>query len=156
MRKEDHGPIPHAYATRRRLHAVRVLLVDDNEDHRFLATRAFAALKGELDVELALARDGDDALDQLLGDGAPPLPDLVLLDIKMPGRDGFEVLEALRADARARALRIVMMTSSENAADVARARELGADDYVTKPMDPRAFRESVHALVRRYAAAGEA
>lgn len=134
---------------------MRVLLVDDNEDHRFLATRAFAALKREMDVELALARDGDDALDQLLGREAAPLPDLVLLDIKMPGRNGFDVLEALRADPRARGLRVVMMTSSENAADVARAKELGADGYVTKAMDPRAFRESVHALVRRYAA-GEA
>ena len=127
----------------------KVLLVDDNEDHRFLATRSLRALRPEVDVEVAVAADGEEALERL---AEGELPDLVLLDIKMPRRDGFEVLEALRGEARTRGLRVVMMTSSENAADVARARALGADDYVTKAMDPREVRESVHAIVRRWAA----
>lgn len=129
---------------------MRVLLVDDNEDHRFLARRALAALRGELPVEVETAGGGDEAIARLLH--AAPLPDLVLLDIKMPLRDGFDVLRALRADPRTRELPVVMMTSSENAADVARARELGANDYVTKPMDPAAFRQTLHALARAWSA----
>ena len=130
---------------------LRILLVDDNDDHRFLAKRALSLLAPEIDVVLDTARDGEDAVEKLLRDRAP-LPQLVLLDIKMPRRDGFGVLEAFRADPRTAALAIVMMTSSENSADIARAMQLGADDYVTKPMDPREFRQALHAIVRKWAA----
>lgn len=127
---------------------LRVLLVDDNDDHRFLSRRALAALPPERRVALTLAPDGDEALARCRAPG--PLPDLVLLDIKMPRRDGFEVLAALRADPATRGLPVVMFTSSENGGDVARAKSLGADDYVTKPLDPRAFGEAVRALVDRW------
>lgn len=135
---------------------MRILLVDDNEDHRFLTKRALAALRDELPVEPEVARDGQEALDRLLGPQDDALPDLVLLDIKMPRKDGFEVLEALRANPRTRGLHVVMMTSSENAADVARATALGADGYLTKAMDPAAFRVAIHTLVRQQAARKEA
>jgi CheY-like chemotaxis protein len=126
---------------------LRVLLVDDNDDHRFLSRRALAALPDGRKVALLLAPDGEDALRQCAAD---PLPDLVVLDIKMPRKDGFEVLAALRADPRTRGLPVVMFTSSENGGDVARATSLGADDYVTKPLDARAFGDAVRGLVERW------
>lgn len=122
--------------------AFRVLLVDDNDDHRFLARRALARLADP--PVLSTARDGEEALAACLHGERP---DLVLLDIKMPRRSGFEVLAALRADPATRGLPVVMFTSSENGGDVARARELGADDYVTKPLDPAAFGDTVRAVV---------
>ena len=128
--------------------------MDDNPDHRFLTRRALATLAPDIAVEIETAHDGEQAIARLLDDATTDdaLPDLVLLDIKMPYKDGFQVLEALRGDVRTSGLRVVMMTSSENAADIARARALGADDYVTKEMDPRAFRLAVHAVVRKWAA----
>lgn len=126
---------------------LRVLLVDDNEDHRFLAKRALAALPPERRVELSVARDGDEGLERAR---AGPRPDLVLLDIKMPRRDGFEVLAELRAAARTRDLLVVMFSSSENDSDVERARRLGADDYVTKPLDARSFGEAVRGILLRW------
>lgn len=127
-----------------------VLLVDDNPDHRFLTQRALAGLRDEVEVLVVAAADGREALARAWGD--PPLaPDLVLLDIKMPGMTGFDVLRALRADPRTASLRVVMLTSSENAKDVEEARALGADDYVMKAMDPQAFREALAAAVRRHA-----
>ena len=122
-----------------------VLLVDDNDDHRFLTRRALAQAEG---VSLLLARDGEEALEACRR--SAPRPDLVLLDIKMPRKDGFEVLAALRADALTRDLRVVMFTSSENGGDVARARSLGADDYVTKPLDARGFGDAVRDILARW------
>lgn len=126
---------------------LRVLLVDDNDDHRFLARRALAALPPERRVELSVARDGEEGLERCR---APPRPDLVLLDIKMPRRDGFEVLAALREAPETRGLLVVMLSSSENGNDVERARGLGADDYVTKPLDARAFGETVRGILLRW------
>lgn len=121
--------------------SLRVLVVDDNDDHRFLTRRALSQAQ---DVALSFARDGDEALALCR---AEPRPDLVLLDIKMPRKDGFEVLAALRADPRTAGLLVVMLTSSENGGDVARAKALGADDYVTKPLDARTFGDHVRGIL---------
>ena len=120
---------------------LRVLVVDDNDDHRFLTRRALAQAP---DVTLLLARDGEEALAVCRGETRP---DLVLLDIKMPRKDGFEVLAALRADPRTASLPVVMLTSSENGGDVARAKALGADDYVTKALDAKTFGERVRGVL---------
>lgn len=130
-----------------------VLVVDDNPDHRYLTMRAARPLLSELDLRLVQAADGDEALALVRGEkGDGPTPALVLLDIKMPRRDGFQVLEALRADPRTAAIAVVMFTSSENAGDVERAKALGADDYVTKPLDPQAFAEVVQVTLRAWSA----
>jgi two-component system, chemotaxis family, response regulator Rcp1 len=121
-----------------------VLLVDDNFDHRFLTKRALKPLEGDGKLRVVVAEDGEAALQQLAGGLAPSL---VLLDIKMPRRDGFEVLTEIRAGAGTAKLPVVMFTSSEARSDVERARSLGADDYVTKPLDAREFQEKVRALV---------
>ena len=124
--------------------SLRVLVVDDNSDHRFLTRRALAGIP---DVSVQLAVDGEDAL-RRIGDAQP---DLVLLDVKMPGMDGFEVLARLRSSGPARGLRVVLFSSSESPADVARARELRADGFVTKPIDARGFAEVARATVEAWA-----
>ena len=123
---------------------MRVLVVDDNPDHRFLTKRALAPL--EMDVDMASG--GEEALRRCTTEGVQ-LPDLVLLDIKMPGLDGFEVLRRLRATPATRRVRVVVFSSSENAQDVARATEAGADGFVTKPLDARAFIDVVRETVER-------
>src|SRR5581483_10849332 len=104
---------------------LRVLVVDDNPDHRFLAARVLKGLAAEMPLDVAFAQDGDDALARL----ARETPDLVLLDIKMPRVSGFDVLEATRRDPRTASLPIVVFTSSEAGADVERARALGASGF---------------------------
>ena len=129
----------------------RVLVVDDNEDHRFLTRRAIGQLKPAHDVEVVMAASGEEALDVAWSrKGRGPPPDLVLLDVKMPGADGFEVLKRLRDEPRTRGLWIVMFSSSENAADQQRATSLGASGFVTKPLDARGFVETVRATVELF------
>lgn len=126
-----------------------VLLVDDNLDHRFLTKRALKPLEAEGRIRVVVAEDGEDAWAQLEG-GLPAA--LVLLDIKMPRRDGFELLRDIRANATMKGLRVVMFTSSENRTDLERARALGADDYVTKPLDATDFQAKVRETVASWLA----
>lgn len=84
--------------------------------------------------------DGQLALDMLAAD---PLPDLVLLDIMIPHVTGFDVLQKLRADARTRALPVVAMTSFSREKDIERGRELGANDYIVKPLMELEFLDRV-------------
>ena len=123
---------------------LRVLVVDDNEDHRFLTRRALAPLKER--VSVALAADGPSALDAIRQEP----PDIVLLDVKMPGMDGFEVLRRLREDERTRALPVVLFTSSDHEEERARAQALGASGFVTKPLDAASFGRVVRATLEAY------
>ncbi len=113
---------------------VRVLIAEDNEDHLFLARVALRGLAG-VEVEVIAARDGQEALDYLHGVGphdGRELPDLILLDLSMPRRNGLSVLEELKSDESLRMLPVVVMTSSERPEDVNAAYRLGANSYVTK------------------------
>jgi len=104
-----------------------ILLVEDDTDLVELATHWL-----ERDgYTVRSVGDGQAALDRLAAD---PLPDLVLLDVMIPHVTGFEVLQRMRADARTRALPVLMVTSFSREKDVARGRELGADDYIVKPL----------------------
>lgn len=124
-----------------------VLLVDDNFDHRFLTKRALKPLEQEGKLRVVVAEDGEEAWREL---ERGLVPGLVLLDIKMPRRDGFELLRDIRAAPAMTGLRVVMFTSSENRTDVERARALGADDYVTKPLDAREFQEKIRETVVKW------
>jgi CheY-like chemotaxis protein len=116
-----------------------ILLVEDNPDDEALTLRAFR--KHNLGNDVVVARDGVEALDYLLGGGA--LPQVVLLDLKLPRVDGLEVLRRLRAEERTRHLPVVVLTSSHEERDLVDSYRLGANSYVRKPVD---FVEFVDAI----------
>ena len=110
--------------------AHRLLLVEDNPDDVILTLRAFR-LSG-INAEVQVARDGVEALECLLPSGA--LPAVVLLDLKLPRIDGLEVLRRLRADPHTALLPIVILTSSNEAVDLAKGYRFGANSFVRKPV----------------------
>lgn len=117
----------------------KVLIADDNLQIRMLVK---AALR-PLDCEIAEAVDGEQALEAAI---AEP-PDLLLLDVTMPKLDGFEVLEFLRRRPETASLKVVMLTTAAQKTDLQRGIELGCDDYVVKPFEPRALRETVERVL---------
>ncbi len=127
-----------------------VLLVDDNDDDIELALRAFRI--HHLANEVIVAKDGIEALDFLHCRGEhhhrdpDHLPEVVLLDLKMPRMDGLEVLRRIREDERTKWLPVVIMTSSTEEEDLARSYESGANSYIRKPVDFSRFVEAVREL----------
>jgi two-component system response regulator len=127
-----------------------ILLVEDNQDDEELALLAFK--KGQVANEVIVARDGVAALDYLFGTGeyngrdSSILPQMVLLDLKLPKLDGLEVLQAIRADPRTRRLPVVILTSSREDEDLIRSYDLGVNSYVRKPVDFNQFVEAVRLL----------
>ena len=91
------------------------------------------------------ARDGAEGLEAMRSEQ----PDLVLLDLMLPGIDGLEVCRRLKADAKTRRIAVVMLTAKGEEADIVAGLELGADDYVTKPFSPRVLVARVRAVLRR-------
>lgn len=124
-----------------------ILLVEDNPDDEDLTIRALR--QNRIANAVVVARDGEEALRLLLGtgpDAAPPLPEVVLLDLKLPKVDGLEVLRRLRAEPRTRLLAVVVLTSSREDRDLVEAYALGANSYVRKPVDFAQFVEAVRQL----------
>jgi|SRR6266850_5821350 len=126
-----------------------VLLAEDDSDDVLLTQIAFE--KARLANPLQIVRDGEEAISYLDGKGKYsnrllyPFPILLLLDLKMPKFNGFQVLAWLKAQPHLRALPVAVMTSSDQDPDVTRAYKLGADSYLIKP--PNA--EALLALVQR-------
>lgn len=124
-----------------------ILFVEDHPDDVDLTLRAFR--KSNLRNEIVVARDGVEALDYLFGAGAhrgrdtSDIPQLILLDLKLPRLDGMEVLKRIRADHRTRLIPIVILTSSKEEKDLAEAYREGANSYIRKPVDFRNFQEAV-------------
>ena len=118
-----------------------ILVVEDEED--ILDLIAFNLQKEE--YEVLRASNGNDGLALAL----ERMPDLVVLDLMLPGRDGFEVFKGLRDDSRTRNTPVLMLTAKAEVADRITGLKLGADDYVTKPFSPRELVLRVKALLRR-------
>lgn len=116
-----------------------VLLVEDNEDDLALVRRAFD--KGKVVNPLQVVRSGEEALEYLVGTGRYsnrleyPVPELILLDLKLPGIDGFQVLRWIRQQPGLKALRIVVLTSSTHMDDATLAYQSGANSFLVKPVD---------------------
>lgn len=127
-----------------------ILLVEDNPDDEALTLRALK--KNNISNDVVVARDGVEALDYLFGTGAHQgrdpriLPQITLLDLKLPKVDGLEVLRRLRADPRTKLLPVVILTSSNEEQDRLKGYGLGANSYVRKPVDFAQFTEAVRQL----------
>jgi two-component system response regulator len=120
-----------------------VLLVEDNPADVKLTQRAFK--KNNIMNEIIVAEDGARAI-ELLGDAGAPLPQMVLLDLKLPKVDGLEVLKSIRQNDRTRLLPVIILTSSREEADLIRGYSLGANSYIQKPVDFEQFSEAVRQL----------
>jgi two-component system response regulator len=124
-----------------------ILLVEDNPDDEALTLRALR--KHDLADEVVVVRDGAEALAffyEATRAGDEHLPDLVLLDLKLPKVDGLQVLKILREDAHTRRLPVVVLSSSSEERDIVQSYDLGANSYVRKPVDFAEFSEAVRQL----------
>ena len=119
----------------------RILIVEDDEDLVSLSTR-WLEREG---YTVEHAPDGEAALELLAYD---PLPTLVLLDVMLPKIDGFELLRRIRADERTKALPVMMVTSFSRDRDAVRGRELGANDYLVKPLHELDFLKRVEHIIK--------
>ena len=127
---------------------IHILVVEDNEDDIFLIREAFR--EARLANSFSVVRDGVEALEYLRGAGKhadAASPGLVLLDINMPKKNGFEVLKEIKDDPELRHLPVVMLTTSDAESDIVRSYANGACSYITKPVDFPAFRD----VVRQFA-----
>ena len=121
----------------------RILLVEDNPDDIDLTLLAFQ--RSRLANVVSVAHDGEEALRMLHGsDDTPPLPlpAIVLLDLKLPRLDGFEVLRRIRQHPATRLLPVIVLTSSAQERDLVRTYASGANSYIVKPVDFEQFLES--------------
>lgn len=127
-----------------------VLIVEDNLDDERLTIRALGQTDAKPRVEVA--RDGEQAISYLatLKGQALGLPSLVLLDLKLPKLSGFDVLRALRASKVTKDIPVVILTSSDDPSDIQAAWDLGANDYLRKPVDYAGFLAAVGSVVRMW------
>ena len=127
-----------------------ILLVEDNPDDEALTLRALRT--NNIGNKVVVARDGVEALDYLFGTGkyvgrdSGELPQVVLLDLKLPKLNGLEVLKRVRSDPRTQFLPVVILTSSNEDQDLVEGYSNGANSYVRKPVDFNQFCDAVHQL----------
>jgi two-component system, response regulator len=131
-------------------HPIEILLFEDNPNDAELTIRALR--KNHLSNSIVHVRDGVDGIDYLFGTGrfagrnTAEQPRLILLDIKMPKVDGFEVLQKIKASDLTRKIPVAMLTSSKEDPDIAKCYTLGVNSYIVKPVDFDVFRKTVSEL----------
>jgi CheY-like chemotaxis protein len=127
-----------------------ILLVEDNPDDVLLTERALK--KSHILNKLVVARDGVEALDYLFGTGAwvgrdlSSVPQVILLDLKLPKIDGMEVLKRIRANEKTKLLPVVILTSSKEEKDLINGYAMGANSYIRKPVNFNQFVDAVRQL----------
>lgn len=127
-----------------------ILLVEDNPDDEALILRAFK--KGNIFNRIDIVRDGAEALDYLFGTGSYSnrdtdiLPQVILLDLKLPKIDGIEVLKRIRAHEHTKLLPVVILTTSKEEIDLLESYRNGANSYIQKPVDFNRFSQAVRQL----------
>ena len=127
--------------------AIEILLVEDNEGDVLLTKEAFEESK--VMNNITVAKDGEVALEMLFQEGVYKnyeLPDIILLDLNLPKKDGKEVLEVLKNDKNLRRIPVVVMTSSQAEKDVAETYNLHANSYIVKPVDFIQFSNIIMAI----------
>ncbi|PYP82523.1 MAG: response regulator [Blastocatellia bacterium AA13] len=126
---------------------IRILLVEDNQADADLTMETLEA--GKLRLQIKLAIDGAEAIDYLRGaarDSKTELPDLILLDLNLPKKDGRQVLREIKAEELLRRIPVVILTSSDAEQDILKSYDLGANCYVTKPVGLSAFQSIVRCV----------
>ncbi|HZQ43777.1 MAG TPA: response regulator [Acidobacteriaceae bacterium] len=123
-----------------------ILLVEDDPDHEALAIRALR--KANVANEIEVARDGAEAVEYVnaAASGAKPMPQLVLLDLKLPKVDGLEVLRNIRGAEKTALLPVVVLTSSDEERDIVSSYRLGVNSYIRKPVNFTDFAEATRQL----------
>jgi len=106
----------------------RVLYVEDNEDNVYLLKMRLELIEG---YDIAVAKDGGEAIDRVNSDP----PDLILMDLNLPGIDGWEATRRLKADAKTKAIPVIALTAHAMAGDREKALAAGCEDFDTKPID---------------------
>ena len=135
------------YNSRRTPDPAQILLVEDNPGDVRLTKEAFK--QGRIENDLHVVTDGHEALEFLTQRGEhedAPRPDLILLDLNLPRKNGEEVLEELKDEPDLRSIPVIVLTSSRAEEDVVKSYELHANAYLTKPVDPDEFIETVKAF----------
>ncbi|MBS7614222.1 response regulator [Candidatus Bathyarchaeota archaeon] len=120
------------------------LLVEDNPDDIMITKRAF--IMGNIYNKLYVVQDGQEAMDFLRKRGKhknAPTPALILLDLKMPRCNGFEVLKEIKTDENLRSIPVIVLTSSESEKDITNAYKLGCNNYIVKPVSFEKFIKTV-------------
>jgi CheY-like chemotaxis protein len=132
--------------------AIPILIADDDEEDRLLARDAL--IEARLANELRFVTDGEELMDYLRGNGryaapgAAPRPGLILLDIKMPKKDGFTCLREIRADAELRRIPVVVLTTSRSEEDIYRSYDLGVNSFVSKPVSFQGLVDAMRTIGR--------
>jgi two-component system response regulator len=127
-----------------------ILLVEDNPDDEALMLRALT--KNGIANDIVVARDGVEAVEYLFGEGqhagrsVDEPPELILLDLKLPKMDGLDVLRRIRGDERTKYVPVVVLTTSSEQRDIIESYNLGANSFVTKPVDFMEFIEATRQL----------
>lgn len=130
--------------------SVEILLVEDNPDDLDMTLRALR--KAHMANRIQVARDGVEAVEYIFCEGPhagrrmEDVPRVILLDLKLPRMDGFEVLRRLKSDARTRSIPVVVLTSSREQADVVASYDLGVNSYIVKPVNFDSFVKAVSEL----------
>lgn len=117
-------------------------MAEDSDDHALLIERALDRATSR-PLEIHRAKNGDEAVDLV----EEVHPDLLLLDLRMPGRSGHEVLERLKGDDRLRRIPVAVLTSSDRDEDIARSYGLGGNHFITKPDDPAELERRLRSLL---------
>lgn len=128
---------------------VTILLVEDDPGHARLIEKNLR--RSNITNEIVTIDDGQRALDYLFGSGQyagrePSRSLLVLLDLNLPVLDGYQVLQHMKADERTRCIPVIILTTTDDAREVARCYELGCNVYMTKPVDYERFSEAIRKL----------
>ena len=126
---------------------VEILLVEDNPGDQRLTREALR--EGKIRNNLNVVSDGEAAIDFLKGTGAfkeMPRPDLILLDLNLPKKDGREVLKIIKSDENLKSIPVVVLTTSQDEEDVLKAYHLNANCYITKPVDFEQFFNVIRAI----------